>query len=123
MTEEHYIKKYLPISEFLEKFAESTKLDINKGLDILSEMMTNDEFLNGLSRSQFSLLIKSSIFADKVTKNLDAKNLTVNGVDYSDIKFKIHKWIGVESSCNNVDLSFFRVFQIHYHKVTLEIIY
>lgn len=105
-TTEHYIKDYLSINEFMKQLNKTTGLDIEEAKNVFSELMKNDEALNQMSRSQFALLIKSSIQLHDSTSNFDDKKLTVNGIDYGGIKFKIHKWIGVESKDNNVELSF-----------------
>lgn len=42
---------------------------------------------------------------DELMKNSD--DLIINGIQYSDITFKIHRWISLESSNNNIELAFF----------------
>ena len=36
----------------------------------------------------------------------DVKALKINGIEYDKIKFKIHKWMGVECCNNNIELAF-----------------
>lgn len=105
-TTEHYVKDYLSINEFMKKLKETTGLDLEDAKNAFSELMKDDEALNRISRSQFALLIKSSIQMHDSTNSLDKKELTVNGINYGEIKFKIHKWIGYESNDNIVELSF-----------------
>lgn len=38
--------------------------------------------------------------------SLGDKGLNVNNVDYNEITFKVHKWIGIEANNNDVELSF-----------------
>lgn len=33
-------------------------------------------------------------------------NSKINGFDFNEIKFKVHKWVGIESNNNNIDLAF-----------------
>lgn len=102
---EHYLKDHLSAEEFINKFLDQSNMSIDAFKEALSNMLVNDEILNQMSRSQFALLIQSSIIFNNHLNNIDKKDLTVNGVKYSEIKFKVHKWIGVESSDNKVEMS------------------
>lgn len=95
-TTEHYLKDHLSAEELMKN--SSINIDPKEAL---SDLLKNDAMLNRLSRSQFATIIKSSIRLD----NQDYKDLTVNKVKYSEIKFKVHKWVGVESSDNKVEMS------------------
>lgn len=105
-TSEHYIKDYLSVEKFVEQFSKNTGLPLEDSVNAFSELMKNDQALNQMTRSQFALLIEASIHIKAQTKNLNDRKLTVNGIDYSGIKFKVHKWIGIESDDNNIELSF-----------------
>lgn len=105
-TKEHYLKDYISPEEFIKQFSKISGLDIENSKSLLSDIVYNDKFLNQLTRSQFALLLKASILSDEIMTNFNQKNLTVNGIDYSTIKFKTHKWIGIESIGNNVEMSF-----------------
>lgn len=102
---EHYLKDHLTEEQFIKKFLDQSNMNIEAAKEVLSNILGNDEILKQMSRSQFALLIQSSIISNDYFNNIDKKNLTVNGVKYSEIKFKVHKWVGVESSDNKVEMS------------------
>lgn len=105
-TTEHYIKDHLSVGDFIKQFNAASGLDMDGPINAFSELMKNDDALNGMSRSQFALSIKAFIQMSDITKGLDDKNLTVNGIVYNEVKFKVHKWVGVECSNNGVEMSF-----------------
>ncbi|MCP6745091.1 hypothetical protein NL531_32505, partial [Klebsiella pneumoniae] len=63
--------------------------------------------LSSLTRSEFALLLQSSIQAKKTVSDFDTKKMTINGINFNEITFKIHQWIGVECNDNDVELSLF----------------
>lgn len=102
---EHYLKDYMSAEDFMNEALKSMKMNLSLPKKAISDLLTNDTALNKLSRSEFALLIESSIqFKDSLLPKKDRK-VTVNNVDYSKIKFKIHQWRGIECSDNNVELS------------------
>lgn len=105
-TQTIYLKDCLSAEEFIKKSFEINNLNPKGAIDKLSDMLMNDQLLNSMTRSQFALLIKSSILANSLAKNLNGEKLIVNNIEYSDIKFKIHKWIGVEVTDNDLELAF-----------------
>ena len=105
-TKEHYIKDHLSVSEFMKQFNAATGFDMDGPMNAFSELMTNDKALNQMTRSQFALSIKASIQMTDILNGFDDKKLTINGIKYDDIKFKTHKWIGIENCSNNIELSF-----------------
>lgn len=105
-TTEHYLKDHLPVGEFIKRFKEKSSIDIDNVKSVINKFACNDGFLDTLSRSEFALFLKSSMQLDDATRDMDQKKLNINGVEYDEIKFKRHKWIGVEASDNAADLSF-----------------
>ena len=105
-TTEHRIKDYLSQSEFAEKLNQSKKFNMHEAKKTLSDLMSNNQALEKLNRSEFALLIMSHIQFNDLTRNFDNKKLTVNEIDYSQISFKTHQWLGIESPNNNIELSF-----------------
>lgn len=105
-TTEHYLKDHLPAGELIKKFKEKSKIDMNEINSVMNKFSCTDEFLSTLSKSEFALFLKSSMLFDNVTRDMDQKKLNINGIEYDDIKFKRHKWIGVEASDNSTELSF-----------------
>ncbi|MFS6536551.1 DUF6602 domain-containing protein [Idiomarina loihiensis] len=103
---DHYLKDFLSNSEFLKLFQEASDLDLDGAIGAMREMMSNDQVLSQMSRSQFALCIQSMIRMNDQSSDIDGKEITVNGQKYSDITFKIHKWVGVEVESNEVELSF-----------------
>lgn len=104
-TTEHFIKDHLSVEDFIKKFTEVTGMDMEGPVNAFEELMKNDAALNTMTRSQFALAIKSSIQIRGLVNNFEGRKLTVNKIEYDSIKFKCHKWIGIESNDNNVDLS------------------
>lgn len=103
---EHFVKDYLSNSEFIKLFQEASGIGIDKGVEAMREIMSNDLALAQMNRSQFALFIQGMIQMNNHALNVDDKELTVNGLKYSEITFKVHKWIGVEVDSNEVELSF-----------------
>ncbi|MBF9818176.1 hypothetical protein I4P58_14235 [Enterobacter roggenkampii] len=106
-TEIKYLKDYLSNSDVLESFYKQSEFTTDEVLSSLQEILRNDVILSNLTRSQFALLLQSAINAKNSFSDMDSKNLTINGISFSEITFKIHKWIGVECSNDDVELSFF----------------
>lgn len=105
-VKEYYLKDILKPSEFIKLFSEVSELDVGGAASAFHEFMNNDEVLSQMSRSQFALAIKASIQMGNNMNRLGDKGLNINDVDYNEITFRVHKWIGVEENNNNVDLSF-----------------
>lgn len=103
--ETHYLKDHMSIETFINQFLDSKNNIQNLFKESLDEILKNDKALNELSRSQFALIIKNSILYNDILKNLNEKKLTINDINYSDITFNIHRWIGIESSENVVEMS------------------
>lgn len=103
--ETHYLKDHLSIEEFINIFFNSSNNIQEKAKEAFDEILKNNEVLNELNRSQFAFIIKSSIALNDNLKNFNEKKLTVNDINYSEITFKVHKWIGIESPENVVEMS------------------
>jgi hypothetical protein len=80
-------------------------LDINKAFEMMDEAL-NNEILEKLNREQFVLAIKAMIQVDTHKRNMNEYSITINGVDFKEIKFKIHKWmqIKVNDKINNIEM-------------------
>lgn len=102
----HYLKDHLSNSEFLKLFQAASGVDLDGAIEAMRELLSNDIELSKMSRSQFASCIQGMINLNRHSVEIDDKELTVNGLKYSDITFKIHKWIGVEINSNEVELSF-----------------
>lgn len=104
-TETHYLKDYITIEEFINNcFSPKEKIS-DLAQNAFNELFKNNKALDQLSRSQFALLLESSITYKNMTKNLNDKKLKINEIDFSKITFKIHKWMGIESSENIIEMS------------------
>ena len=100
IVEEHYLKDFFTNEEWLKLYTESdNSLNINKAFEIMDETF-NNEMLEELNREQFALVIKAMIQADTHKQNINNYSLTMNGVEFKKIKFKIHKWVQVEINDN-----------------------
>lgn len=104
-TTEHFLKDHLSVEEFMNKFTEAVSMDMEAPANAFSELMKDNAALNAMTRSQFALVIKASIQIRNLVNGFEGRKLTVNKIEYDSIKFKCHKWIGIESNDNNVDLS------------------
>lgn len=102
---EHYLKDYMSNSEFLKLFQEASGLDMDGAIEAMREVMSDNDALSQMSRSQFALFIQSMIRMNNHSADIDSKELTVNGLKYGEITFKVHKWVGVEIDNNEVELS------------------
>lgn len=80
-VEEKYLKDHLICEKLLNQINENGNLTIS---------------LNGQ---------KFIIEANSIQSNSTNNKLTINGLDYSQIKFSVHKWIGIEHADNTVELS------------------
>lgn len=106
-TETKYLKDYLNNSDVIKNLKTDNNIGISKFLNPLQEILKDDDVLSKLTRSQFSILLQSSIQAMTICSDVDSKKLTINGINYNEITFKIHQWIGVEGCDNDVELSLF----------------
>lgn len=107
VTEEHFIKDYFSVTEFikLSKIDEDNNLDLNLAMNDLDKLIRDNNYLSKLNRAEFALLIESYMMFKQSIKNLDGKNLTINGIEYNKLKYTIHKWIGIEIKNNDALLS------------------
>lgn len=106
-TEIKYLKDYLSHSNILKGFMKDDNIKMSNFTDIIQDLLKNDDFLSSLTRSQFSLLLQSSIQTKEIVSNFDTKKIIINGINFNEITFKIHQWIGVECNDNYVELSLF----------------
>jgi hypothetical protein len=105
-VEEYYLKDFYTNKEWLKLYTESdNSLDINKTFEIMDEAF-NNEMLEKLNREQFALAIKAMIQIDTHKQNINKYSLIMNGVDFNEIKFKIHKWIQIKvnETINNIEM-------------------
>lgn len=105
ITDELYLKDFVTINDVANSLGLG-KDKINNFSEILDNAFKDDNFLNKMKRSELILLIRSYFqvneFKQKNWENLDSK---INGFNFNEIKFKVHKWIGIEKNDNNVELS------------------
>lgn len=106
-TTEHYLKDFVKVDDVMHQLGCGID-DINKFSIAIDDLLKDDITLGNMTRSQLMLLIKSSLQIDNLKRREFDKcdNFKINGFDFNKIKFKIHKWIGVEAENNNVELSF-----------------
>lgn len=82
MVEEKYLIEILPIDEFIK----------NSKKDEDFKLKVGDTTISFDNLKQTNLTINSD-------------SLNLNGIDYSKIKYKIHRWFGIENAGNIVELS------------------
>lgn len=104
-VEVKYLKDYLSNSDIIKEAMGD--FGVSEAEDMIKGALNDNYFLSNLTRSEFALFLQLSILSKKSFSDIDKKNLTINGVDFNKVTFKIHKWIGVECDDNDVELSFF----------------
>ncbi|WP_151791750.1 DUF6602 domain-containing protein [Acinetobacter soli] len=82
MVEEKYLIEILPIDEFIK----------NSKKDEDFKLKVGDTTISFDNLKQTNLTINSD-------------SLNLNGIDYSKIKYKIHRWFGIENAGNIIELS------------------
>ncbi|MFW1733823.1 DUF6602 domain-containing protein [Acinetobacter sp. ULE_I001] len=82
MVEEKYLIEILPIEEFIKNVKKEEDFKLKVG----------DTTISFDNLKQTNLTINSD-------------SLKLNGIDYSKIKYKIHRWFGVENAGNIIELS------------------
>lgn len=102
---EHLLKDYLSNSEFMKLFQDASGIDFDGVLETMRGTLANDHALSQMSRSQFAQLIQGVIKVNDHKANVDNRDLTVNEVKYNEVTFKVHKWVGIETESNEVELS------------------
>ena len=105
-VEEYYLKDFYTNEEWLKLYADNeNNLDINKAFEMVDEAF-NNEILEKLNRKQFVLAIKAMIQVDTHKRNMNEYSITINGVYFKEIKFKIHKWIQIKvnDKINNIEI-------------------
>ena len=102
-TNEYYLKDYFSNTDWMNMTTKAINLDPNQALDLFMSLIENNDFLNSLDRAQFALAIKASTQAQNHKNNLGENEIILNGVKFSEIKFKIHKWIGLDGTASKVN--------------------
>jgi len=98
---EHYLKDQMSNTDFIKLLDKSDGSTLQDAFDAFRESISNNELLSKMSRVEFASFIKNFINMDNNINNLDKKELTVNGIKYSEIKFTVHRWYGIESTTDN----------------------
>lgn len=110
-TREFYLKDFMSVSDFFKSFQRSSNIDVDEVFRMMDDYLSDENSLEKISRSDSFFMMHSLALAKNRAARVDEKKLCVNGVDYGDIKFKVHKWIGLESDNmsigNDVELLFF----------------
>ncbi|WP_418186025.1 DUF6602 domain-containing protein [Aliarcobacter vitoriensis] len=95
--EEYYLKDYISNEKIIKDIGKSGGLNFDEASKFIDEkLFDNDEALNKLTRSQFSLLLEARILFNTNKRNINKFGLNLNGIEFNKIKFKIHQWIQVE---------------------------
>lgn len=106
---EHYIKDYCNNEKLIQRFLESSGLDIDEKIEMFRTRISNNAALEKMSRIDFSDAIVKFIEWNNHKQNLSKKELIINEIKFNEIKFKIHKWIGIEQEQgvlnNDIELS------------------
>lgn len=95
---EHYIKDFFTVGDWLEMWQKSGGMDINKPMESAMGVISSNDLLEIMNRAEFMLAIQAFIQLNDHRRNLDKYSLILNGVNFDEIRFKIHKWVGVEES-------------------------
>ncbi|MBX9344674.1 DUF6602 domain-containing protein, partial [Morganella morganii] len=82
-TETKYLKDHLSISDVFKDFINDDNIKISSFTDVIQDTLKNNDFLSGLTRSQFALILQSSIQAQKIAPDFDAKKITINGINFN----------------------------------------
>ncbi|HDY7745079.1 TPA: hypothetical protein RQK21_004189 [Vibrio vulnificus] len=101
-----FLKDFANVSDFLAASKSNNGLDIEGSVEAMRTLMSNDEALSQMSRSQFAVAIQGMIQMNNHMASINDKELVINGNKLSEITFKIHRWIGVEAVNNEAELGF-----------------
>lgn len=101
----HHLKDFVSNSEFIKMVGESSNLNIENALQSVRDLLKDDDALSSMTRSQFAMFLQSSILSTNNMNGIDKNEININGSKYSDITFKIHRWIGIEVDDEYVELS------------------
>lgn len=107
---ECYVKEHFSNKEWSQMVSKSIDMDMEGTVNSFREMMSDNATLDQMDRATFSASIQGLIHMNRSMNNIDSKEVTVNEVKYSEMKYKIHRWYSVErDQCqtdNDTDLSF-----------------
>lgn len=98
---EHYLKDQISNTEFIKLLDKSDGSVLQDAFDGFRELISNNELLSRMSRTEFASFIKNFIQMDNNINNVDKNELTINEIKYSDMKFTVHRWYGIESTTDN----------------------
>ena len=105
---EYFVKDHFSNKEWLKMVSKS--LDMEGALNSFRDMMSDNATLNQMDRATLVKSIQGLIHMNTSMNNIDNKEVTVNDVKYSEMKYKIHRWYGIErGQCkddNDTELSF-----------------
>lgn len=99
-TEVQYLKDHTSISDVMK----SANSNMNEACEALNSLLLDDRALSSISRSQFATLLQRAIDMNAQLRNIDDKKLVINGLNFDEITFKVHRWFGVEVESNEVEL-------------------
>lgn len=107
---ECYVKDHFSNKEWLKMVSKSIDMDWEGAVNSFREMMLDNATLDQMDKATFVASIQSLIHMNTSMNNIDSKEVTINDVKYSEIKYKIHRWYGVErercQADNDTELSF-----------------
>lgn len=93
---ECYVKDHFSNKEWLEMVSKSIDMDLEGAVNSFREMMSDNAALDQMDRATFAASIQGLIHMNTSMGNIDSKEVTLNDVKYSDMKYKIHRWYGIE---------------------------
>lgn len=96
-TEIHYLKDFFDKTEWLKILTDALGFtDLEGQLEKAKESLQDNKVLNTLSRSEFLQTILHLITLNKQIQNIkEPKNVISNNLNFDEITFKVHKWIGI----------------------------
>lgn len=100
---EHYVKDHFTNKEWLNMIGSSTGLDLESSIESFRSMMSDEKTLSQMDRATFVRSIQTLIQMTNHYHNIEKNDIVLNGVKFNDIKYRVHRWIGVEQDPNYQD--------------------
>ena len=100
---EHYLKDQYSGSEWFKMVSSATGFGLEESLATFRSMMSDEAALSQMTRVEYARSIQGLIQLTDHVNNVGKNEITTNGIKFSEMKYKVHRWVGIEQISSEDD--------------------